>query len=162
MKACVCGGDGAALLHVADDVLADRNRGARTSKDIARRCERSRNSFDLMHMDHLQFVVPVRIMPVPGRPITEIYGVEHALEFLQNWSNGHSNPFFQTAVDACFAATVDIATTEEARSALMIFVRVSGILAKDMLWPSPAAAALKPPVRKTAKARRKRKAKAAG
>ena len=114
-----------------------------------------------MQMDHLQFVVPVRIMPVPGRPITEIYGVEHALEFLQNWSSGHSNPFFQTAVDACFAATVDIVTTEEARSALMMFVRVSGILAKDMLWPNPTPTEMIPPAKKPAKARRKRRTKAA-
>ncbi|TGW05744.1 DUF982 domain-containing protein, partial [Mesorhizobium sp. M2D.F.Ca.ET.145.01.1.1] len=36
-------------------------------------------------MDRLQFEVPVRIAPGPGLPVEEIYGVEQALDFLQDW-----------------------------------------------------------------------------
>lgn len=82
-------------------------------------------------MDNLQFVVPVRIVAEPGQPVTEIYSVEQALTFLQNWPAGRQGPVFQAALNACFGTTVEQSTTESARKSFTAFARLSGILAKD-------------------------------
>lgn len=86
-------------------------------------------------MDRLQFAVPVRIRTAPDSPVEEIYGVEQALDFLQNWPVGREGPLFQAALDACFGASVDIVPTEDAFRALTAFCRVSGLLARDMFVP---------------------------
>jgi hypothetical protein len=81
-------------------------------------------------MDRLQFIVPIRVA-VESEPVTEIYGVEDALSFLQQWRVGRDGPLFQKAFNACFSATVDLVTAEEARKALVNFARVAGILSRD-------------------------------
>jgi hypothetical protein len=86
-------------------------------------------------MHKLQFAVPVRISPSAGEPVEEIYSVEQALDFLQGWPVGRQGPIYQLAFDACFGASVDIASTEEACKAFTAFCRVSGLLAKDMMLP---------------------------
>ena len=84
-------------------------------------------------MDRLQFEVPVRIAPAPGLPVEEIYGVEQALDFLQDWPASRQGPVYQKAFNACFGATVDVVKTEDACRAFMAFCRVSRLMAKDML-----------------------------
>jgi len=82
-------------------------------------------------MDRPQFPLPVRIVTEPGEPVSEIYDVEQALIFVQNWPAARSSPIFQLALNACFAVTIDQGTAEEARRALAGFVRVAGVLARD-------------------------------
>ncbi len=86
-------------------------------------------------MDRLQFAVPVRIRKTPEEPVEEIYGIEQALDFLQNWPVGRQGPLFQAALDACFGASVNVTPTDEAFRALTAFCRVSGLLARDMIVP---------------------------
>ncbi|UCI05255.1 DUF982 domain-containing protein [Mesorhizobium sp. B1-1-8] len=86
-------------------------------------------------MDRLQFEVPVRITPVPGLPVEEIYSVEQALDFLQGWPARRQGKVYEAAFNACFGATVDVVGTEEACRAFMGFCRVSGLLARDMMNP---------------------------
>jgi hypothetical protein len=86
-------------------------------------------------MDRLQFKVPVRVAPVPGMPVEEIYSVEQALDFLQEWPAGRQGPMYQKAFNACFGATVDVVNTEDACRAFMAFCRASGLIAKDMMMP---------------------------
>ena len=98
-------------------------------------------------MHKLQFAIPVRIVRAPGGSIEEIYGVEHALDFLQELPAGRQGPLFQAAFDACFGASVDIVATEEACRSFSAFCRVSEILAPDMVVPSePRAKARRLPV----------------
>ncbi|AZO23292.1 DUF982 domain-containing protein [Mesorhizobium sp. M1E.F.Ca.ET.045.02.1.1] len=86
-------------------------------------------------MDRLQFEVPVRITPAPGLPVEEIYSVEQALDFLQNWPKRRQSKVYDAAFNACFGATVDVASAEEACRAFMAFCRVSGLLARDVMFP---------------------------
>jgi hypothetical protein len=87
-------------------------------------------------MDRLQFIMPVRIVTDAGRPVTEIYDVEEALTFLQNWSGAPESPIYQRALNSCFAATIDQESADDARKAFMALARVSGILARDMSVPA--------------------------
>ncbi len=89
-----------------------------------------------MSMDRLQFIMPVRVVTEAGRPVTEIYGVEEALTFLQNWLGAPESPIYQRALNSCFAATIDEESADDARKALMALARVSGILARDMSVPA--------------------------
>ena len=84
-------------------------------------------------MDRLQFEVPVRIALEPGLPVEEIYGVEQALDLLQDWPVRKQGPVYQKAFNACFGATVDVVKTEDACRAFMAFCRVSGLMARDMM-----------------------------
>lgn len=87
-------------------------------------------------MDRMQFPLPVRIVAEAGEPVTEIYDVEEALTFLQNWpAAARGSPIFQRALNACFAVTIDEGTAEEARNALAAFARIAGVLAKDEPLP---------------------------
>ncbi|MFC3207957.1 MAG: DUF982 domain-containing protein [Mesorhizobium sp.] len=86
-------------------------------------------------MHKLHFAVPVRITGSFGHPIEEIYSVGQALDFLQEWPIGRQGPLYQAAFDACFGASVDVVSTEEAQRAFSAFCRVSGILARDMMPP---------------------------
>jgi hypothetical protein len=86
-------------------------------------------------MDRLQFEVPVRIAPVPGRPVEEIYSAEQALDLLQDWPARRQGKVYQAAFNACFGATVEVVKTEDACRAFMAFCRVSGLLARDMMVP---------------------------
>ncbi|SFP98966.1 Protein of unknown function [Mesorhizobium sp. NFR06] len=87
-------------------------------------------------MDRLQFEVPVRITPAPGLPVEEIYSVEQALDFLQDWPKRRQGKIYDAAFNACFGATVDVASTEEACRAFVAFCRVSGLLARDAMFPT--------------------------
>ncbi|WP_413813622.1 DUF982 domain-containing protein [Mesorhizobium sp. Root157] len=73
--------------------------------------------------------------PSVGQPVEEIYSVEQALDFLQNWPVGRQGPIYQLAFDACFGASVDVVSTDEACKAFTAFCRVCGLMAKDMMWP---------------------------
>lgn len=86
-------------------------------------------------MDRLQFEVPVRIAQGPGLPVEEIYSVEQALDFLQDWPTRRQGPVYQKAFNACFGATVDVVKTEDACRAFMAFCRVTGLMASDMMVP---------------------------
>ncbi|WP_027061195.1 DUF982 domain-containing protein [Mesorhizobium loti] len=86
-------------------------------------------------MDRLQFEVPVRIAQAPGLPVEEIYGVEQALDFLQDWPARRQGPVYQKAFNACFGATVEVVKTEDACRAFMAFCRVTGLMASDMMAP---------------------------
>ena len=83
-------------------------------------------------MDKLQFVVPVRIVVEAGEPVVEIYSVDAALTFLQNWPVGRQGPVFQTAMNCCFGAMNDLMSAEDARKSFAGFARITGILARDM------------------------------
>lgn len=84
-------------------------------------------------MDRLQFSVPVRLSLKSGEPVEEIYCIDQALAFLHNWPAGREGPLFQAAFDACFGASVDIVSTEEACRAFTAFCRVGGLLAADAI-----------------------------
>jgi hypothetical protein len=86
-------------------------------------------------MDRMQFPLPVRIVTEPGEPVTEIYDVEQALTFLQNWPAARGSPIFQRALNACFAVTIDEGTAQDARKALAGFARIAGVLARDEPLP---------------------------
>ena len=92
-------------------------------------------------MDRLQFEVPVRITPAPGLPVEEIYSVEQALDFLQDWPARRQGKVYEAAFNACFGATVDVVKAEDACRAFMAFCRVSGLLARDMMVPGKRGAA---------------------
>ncbi len=83
-------------------------------------------------MDKFEFVVPVRLVPHPDEPVTEIYNVDEALSFLQNWDGDQQSPVYQVALNRCFGAKVDLSSTEDARRALAGFCRNAGISARDM------------------------------
>ena len=83
-------------------------------------------------MDKFDFVVPVRLVPHPQEPVTEIYNVDDALGFLQSWDGDQEGQVYQMTLDHCFGAKVDLYTTEDARRALAGFCRITGIAAPDM------------------------------
>jgi hypothetical protein len=66
----------------------------------------------------------------------EIYGVEQALDFLQQWPVRRQGPVYQAAFNACFGATVDVVKTEDACRAFLAFCRVSKLIARDMMVPA--------------------------
>ena len=72
-------------------------------------------------MDRLDFIVPVRLVPEPGEPVTEIYSIDEALTFLQNCSEDRHGRVHQMALDYCLDAKVNLHTTEDARRALAGF-----------------------------------------
>lgn len=86
-------------------------------------------------MRELQFAIPVRIVPAPGLPVEEIYGVDQAMDLLAEWPTGKQGKLYQAAFNACFGASVGVASSEEACRAFAAFCRVSGILAKDTMQP---------------------------
>lgn len=82
-------------------------------------------------MDKLQFFMPVRIVAASEQPVDEIYSVTQALDFLVAWPRGRQGPVYQTALNACLAASVDQLATEDARKAFISFARITNILARD-------------------------------
>jgi hypothetical protein len=82
-------------------------------------------------MDKFEFV-PVRLIAQPDEPVTEIYNIDEALSFLQNWDGDQQSPDYQMALNHCFGAKVDLYSTEDARPALAGFCRIAGISARDM------------------------------
>jgi hypothetical protein len=94
-------------------------------------------------MHKLHFAVPVRITGAFGHTIEEIYSVDQALDFLQEWPVGRQGPLYQAAFDACFGASVDVVSTEEACHAFSAFCRVSGIISRDMTMPGEGQSAAK-------------------
>lgn len=89
-------------------------------------------------MHKLHFAIPVRVTGPSGNMIEEIYSVDQALDFLQDWPVGRQGPLYQAAFDACFGASVDVVSTEEAWRAFSAFCRVSRIMARDMMMPGEA------------------------
>ncbi|EHK53354.1 DUF982 domain-containing protein [Allomesorhizobium alhagi] len=53
-------------------------------------------------MDKLQFILPIRIVTEWAAPVKEIYSVEEALAFLDNYPKGRESPVYQRAVNSCF------------------------------------------------------------
>ena len=84
-------------------------------------------------MDRLQFVIPVRIRKEPEATVDEVYSVNQALDFLIGWPGTTQGPVYETALNACLAASVDEVSAEDARTAFISFARFSNILAKDAL-----------------------------
>jgi len=84
-------------------------------------------------MDSLQFLMPVRLVTEAGQPVIEIYGVDEALDFLLAWPIGRQGPVYQRALNACFSASLDQSSAEDARKAFFNFAKVGGLLAKDAL-----------------------------
>ncbi|GLS32679.1 Protein of unknown function [Mesorhizobium albiziae] len=82
-------------------------------------------------MDELQFFVPVRVVPEPGQPVTEIYGVEEALIFLRNWPSGRQGPVYKAAFNCCSGAMDGMIKPDDARKSFANFARITGILAND-------------------------------
>jgi hypothetical protein len=120
-----------------DDTIAWHLHGQITNKD-ERRCSNGDRSILVMHKLH--FAVPVRVTGSFGNTIEEIYSVDQALDFLQEWPVGRQGPLYQAAFDACFGASVDVVSTEEACRAFAAFCRVSKIMARDMMAPNEAEA----------------------
>lgn len=85
-------------------------------------------------MRSLQFAVPVRVRSSDGLPIEEIYGIEQALDLLAEWPAGRQGKLYQAAFNACFGASVGVTDVEEACRAFSALCRVSGVMAKDMMW----------------------------
>ncbi len=85
-------------------------------------------------MDAAQFRLPVRIVASGETPIDEIYSAEEALDFLIAWPDRRGR-VYDTALKACFAASVDVATTDDAQRAFMVFARLNGLLSRDMWQP---------------------------
>ena len=85
-------------------------------------------------MDAAQFRLPVRIVASGESPIDEIYSAEEALDFLIAWPDRRGR-VYDVALKACFAATVDVATADDAQRAFVTFARLNDVLAKDM-WQS--------------------------
>ncbi len=83
-------------------------------------------------MDAAQFRLPVRLQKAGGHYIDEIYSAEEALDLLLAWPDQRGRAY-DKAVKACFAASVDVATTDEAQKAFTAFARLTGILARDMM-----------------------------
>ena len=65
-------------------------------------------------------------------PVTEIYSVTQALDFLYRWPVGRKGPVYQTAVKSCAAVRNHHVTAEEARKSFQSFARITGILVRDI------------------------------
>jgi hypothetical protein len=87
-------------------------------------------------VDKRQFILPVRIVTEWRAPVTEIYSVEEALAFLDNFPKGRESPVYQRAVKSCFAASAGEDSADNARKAFVAFARMAGILAKDSAGPA--------------------------
>lgn len=83
-------------------------------------------------MDAAQFRLPVRLHRATEANIEEVYSAEEALDFLLAWPDQRGR-VYNNALKACFAASVDVESTEEAQRAFAAFARLTGILACDML-----------------------------
>lgn len=83
-------------------------------------------------MDRYQFRLPVRLKPSPDMPVLELYDIDDALDFLLTFSEDRRGPSFQPAVDACFAASMDKGSAEDARWLVMRFAREADVLSHDM------------------------------
>ncbi|MEO3386404.1 DUF982 domain-containing protein [Mesorhizobium sp. CAU 1741] len=83
-------------------------------------------------MDAAQFRLPVRLQKADGKCIDEIYSAEEALDLLLAWPDQRGRAY-DKAVKACFAATVDVESADQAQKEFAAFARLSGILANDML-----------------------------
>jgi hypothetical protein len=83
-------------------------------------------------MDRYQFRLPVRLKPAPDVPVLELYDVDDALDFLLALPENRRGAAFQPAVDACFAATMDKGSSEDARWMLVRFAREAEVLSNDM------------------------------
>lgn len=94
-------------------------------------------------MDAAQFRLPVRIQAAPGESISEIYSAEQALDFLLAWPHQQGR-VYETALKACFAATVDVEAAERAQHAFRAFARLTGILSRDMMPVLPGAIGFRP------------------
>jgi hypothetical protein len=83
-------------------------------------------------MDSAQFRLPVRVRGTDENSIREIYSAEEALDLLLAWPEPKGR-VYNAALNACFAATVDVQSAEEAQLAFAKFARLTGLLAQDMM-----------------------------
>ncbi|CAG0998440.1 MAG: DUF982 domain-containing protein [Rhizobiaceae bacterium] len=83
-------------------------------------------------MDRYQFRLPVRLKPAPEVPVLELYDIGDALDFLLTMPEERRGAGFQPAVDACFAASMDRISSEDARWMLVRFAREAEVLSDDM------------------------------
>ena len=84
-------------------------------------------------MDTAQFRLPVRIAASGASHIDEIYSAEQALDFLIAWPDRRGR-VYDKALKACFGASVDVASADDAQRAFTAFAKLNGFLARDM-WP---------------------------
>lgn len=82
-------------------------------------------------MDIAQFDLPVRIVILPGEPVTEIYSAEEARDLLAAWPV-KEGPIFERAIAACAAATEDEDSRATARRMFVSFAKAAGILVGDV------------------------------
>ncbi len=83
-------------------------------------------------MDRYQFRLPVRLKPSPDVPVLELYDIDDALDFLLSVPEERRRAGFQPAVDACFAASMDKMSSEDARWMVVRFAREADVLSNDM------------------------------
>lgn len=79
-----------------------------------------------------QFEMPVRLVLRPGGPVTEVYSPAEAMAVLF-CCEAQEGPIYESALEACFSATMDHHYCEEARSALVAYGRAYGLLSPDDL-----------------------------
>jgi hypothetical protein len=60
-------------------------------------------------MDKLQFILPIRNVTEWAAPVKEIYSVEEALAFLDNYPKGRESTVYQRAVEFARQAIVEAA-----------------------------------------------------
>ena len=83
-------------------------------------------------MDRYQFRLPVRLKPAPEAAVLELYDIDDAIDFLLALPDERRGPAFQPAIDACFAASADRVSAEDARWVVVRFARDAGLLSNDM------------------------------
>lgn len=83
-------------------------------------------------MDSAQFRLPVRVRGTDENSIREIYSAEEALDLLLAWPE-QKGRVYNAALKACFAASVDVQSAEEAQQAFAKFARLTGLLSQDMM-----------------------------
>lgn len=84
-------------------------------------------------MNRLQFFSPVRVSRRPGHPVEEIESVTEAIVFLRDWPAARRGPVYTCALKCCSAALAGQMTSEEARKSFVGFVRITGLLAGQVV-----------------------------
>jgi len=79
-------------------------------------------------MHQAQFELPVRV--VLREKVHEISNPQSALEFLLKCPV-QEGPIFESAVEACFSATMNRAPADEARMGLATYAKIYGVLVED-------------------------------
>jgi hypothetical protein len=99
---------------------------------VLRKIERKPAQNRGCQMDSAQFRLPVRVRGTDENAIREIYSAEEALDLLLAWPEPKGR-VYNAALKACFAASVEVQSTEEAQQAFAKFARMTGLLSPDMM-----------------------------